>query len=195
MRQLHQTKNALILRRDSYFILSIVLAVELVTSCTFAFVQVPPSVTISWRAPALLPCRQVPGIANHCRRQTARQQPRIHATSSSLLQRSGTASKTGGALIVSDKAFAAAVASSSNRPLLAFFTAPWCGPCRLSVPVVKDVMKQFSGQIDCCEICTDDLPDVASESGVISIPTIHLYSHGGSCLLVWPIVLLMMCAA
>ena len=79
---------------------------------------------------------------------------------------------------MSNEAFAAALAASADRPLLVFFTAPWCGPCRLSVPVVKDVMKLFSGQIDCCEICTDDLPDVTSDSGVVSIPTIHLYSNG-----------------
>ena len=174
MRQL--TTNALTLRRNTCFILSIMFAVELIASFTFAFVIVPTKV-ISWRA-ASLQRRQAPGIANQCRRQT-KNQPRIHSTSPSVLQRSASASKTGGKLIVSDEAFAAAVTASIERPLLAFFTAPWCGPCRLSVPVVKDVMKQFLGQIDCCEICTDDLPDVASDSGVISIPTIHLYSDGG----------------
>jgi len=90
-----------------------------------------------------------------------------------------SASKTGGTLIESEEGFAQTIAASEERPVvLAFFTAPWCGPCRLSVPVVKDVMKQFSGKIHCCEICTDDLPDVAADSGVVSIPTIHLYSKG-----------------
>jgi len=99
------------------------------------------------------------------------------------MQRFGSASKTGGTLIDSEEAFAAVVAGSEERPVLAFFTAPWCGPCRLSVPVVKDVMKLFAGKIDCCEICTDDLPDVASDSGVVSIPTIHLYCKGENILL------------
>jgi thioredoxin 1 len=61
------------------------------------------------------------------------------------------------------------------RSLIHFFLQPWCGPCRLSIPVVKDVMKVFAGKIDVVEVCTDDLPEVASESGVVSIPTIQMY--------------------
>ena len=48
-------------------------------------------------------------------------------------------------------------------------------------PVVKEVMKQYSGQIDVVEVCTDDLPEVAAEAGVTSIPTIQFY-HGGKLL-------------
>ena len=69
----------------------------------------------------------------------------------------------------------AVLSSDSPRPVMVFFTAPWCGPCRLSIPVVKDVMKQFSGQIDVVEVCTDDLPEVAADAGVVSIPTIQMY--------------------
>jgi len=43
---------------------------------------------------------------------------------------------------------------------------------------VKDVTKQFSNKITACEVCTDDLPEVAVDSGVESIPTIHLYWKG-----------------
>jgi len=110
--------------------------------------------------------------------QPQQQQPRIHSAVWSL-KMAVSASKTGGTLIESEEGFAQTIAASEERPVvLAFFTAPWCGPCRLSVPVVKDVMKQFSGKIHCCEICTDDLPEVAADSGVVSIPTIHLYSKG-----------------
>jgi thioredoxin 1 len=36
-------------------------------------------------------------------------------------------------------------------------------------------MKQFSGDIDVAEVCTDDLPEVASDAGVVSIPTIQIW--------------------
>ena len=39
-------------------------------------------------------------------------------------------------------------------------------------------MKQFSGQIEVIEVCTDDLAEVASDAGVISIPTIQFYFGG-----------------
>lgn len=65
-----------------------------------------------------------------------------------------------------------------RKPVMVFFTAPWCGPCRLSIPVVKDIIKQFAGQINVVEVCTDDLPEAAAQSGVVSIPTIQMYFQG-----------------
>ena len=94
--------------------------------------------------------------------------------------------KTGGKLIESIEAFSENVlcttiggdTTTAYKPILAYFTAPWCGPCRLTNPVVKDIMKQFPNEIEVVEICTDDLPDVASDAGVVSIPTIQLYYKG-----------------
>ena len=63
-------------------------------------------------------------------------------------------------------------------PVLVLFSAPWCGPCRLTNPVVKEVMKQYQTKIEVVEISTDDLPEVASNAGVTSIPTIQLYHKG-----------------
>lgn len=69
--------------------------------------------------------------------------------------------------------------NESNKPVqLVFFSAPWCGPARLTNPVVKDVMKRFSNQIDVYELNTDDLPEVAELAGVVSIPTIQIYRGG-----------------
>jgi len=87
--------------------------------------------------------------------------------------------KTGARLIANNDEYAEHVLDSElERPVLVFFTAPWCGPCRLSIPVVKEIMKQFSNRIGAVEVCTDDLPDVAAESNVVSIPTIQMYYRG-----------------
>jgi thioredoxin 1 len=89
-----------------------------------------------------------------------------------------SASKTGGRLIESVADYEEHVTGATERPVLVFYTAPWCGPCRLSIPVVKDVMKQFGSKVEVVEVNTDDLPDVASNSGVVSIPTIHICVGG-----------------
>jgi len=102
--------------------------------------------------------------------------------------------KSGGRLIISSEQFEQEVLSSvlmksSNNngpyvkegltlPVLVLFSAPWCGPCRLTSPIVKEVMKQYQSKIEVVEISTDDLPDVALKVGVLSIPTILIYHRG-----------------
>jgi thioredoxin-like negative regulator of GroEL len=39
-------------------------------------------------------------------------------------------------------------------------------------------MKQYVGEVDVVEICTDDLAEVAEDAGVVSIPTIQFYFAG-----------------
>ncbi|KAL3942742.1 MAG: hypothetical protein SGBAC_003117 [Bacillariaceae sp.] len=67
---------------------------------------------------------------------------------------------------------------TSMRPTLVFFTAPWCGPCRLTTPCVKEVKQQFSNDIEVVEVCTDDFSEIAEGAGVVSIPTIQFYHQG-----------------
>jgi thioredoxin 1 len=86
--------------------------------------------------------------------------------------------KTGGKVLETAEAFSNTVLKSEG-PILVFFTAPWCGPCRLSVPVVKEIMKEFAGRLEVVEVCTDDLPQVAADANVLSIPTIQIYAGGG----------------
>jgi thioredoxin 1 len=88
--------------------------------------------------------------------------------------------KSGGRPISSEEQFEKEVLSDGpkNKLTLVLFTAPWCGPCRLTNPVVKEIMKQYQSKLEVVEINTDDLPEVASNAGVTSIPTIQVY-HGG----------------
>ena len=86
--------------------------------------------------------------------------------------------KTGGVVVTSAAEFEQVVLQST-QPVMVFFTAPWCGPCRLSIPVVKEVMREYANRMPIVEVCTDDLPGVAAEAGVVSIPTIQMYANQG----------------
>jgi thioredoxin 1 len=39
-------------------------------------------------------------------------------------------------------------------------------------------MTEYATNLRVVEVCTDDLPEVASSSGVVSIPTIQMYYQG-----------------
>jgi len=64
--------------------------------------------------------------------------------------------------------FDSAVASSKNQPILIDFYADWCGPCRILGPTLEQVV---SDGYNVYKLNVDDVPDIASNLKIKSIPT------------------------
>ena len=58
------------------------------------------------------------------------------------------------------------------------FYAGWCGPCRMVAPIVEEISKEFEGQIKVFKLNTDEHPNVASQYGIRSIPTLMVFKGG-----------------
>lgn len=75
--------------------------------------------------------------------------------------------------IKSEKEFNDAI---KKEKVIVDFYAEWCGPCQMLSPILEKVSNELN--LDTYKLNVDEVEDVARRYGIMSIPTVVVFSKG-----------------
>ncbi|MEA5511481.1 thioredoxin family protein [Crocosphaera sp. UHCC 0190] len=63
----------------------------------------------------------------------------------------------------------------ADQPVLVYFWAAWCGPCRLVSPSISAIANTYGDRLKVVKLEVDSNPDARSKCKVEGVPALRLY--------------------
>ncbi|MBK7168618.1 MAG: thioredoxin [Gammaproteobacteria bacterium] len=67
---------------------------------------------------------------------------------------------------------------SHQRLVLVDFWADWCSPCKMLLPILEKLTREYAGQVLLAKVNCDEQQAIAGQFGVRSLPTVMLMKDG-----------------
>ena len=67
---------------------------------------------------------------------------------------------------------------NSDIPVIVDFWAIWCGPCKMTEPIMEEFASEYDGKVKIAKLDVDNNPNMAVKYGIRSIPTVLIFKNG-----------------
>ena len=66
---------------------------------------------------------------------------------------------------------------NADKPVLVYFWADWCGPCRLVSPAIASIADSYSDRLKVIKMEVDPSPNSVAKCQVEGVPAIRLFKN------------------
>jgi putative thioredoxin len=70
------------------------------------------------------------------------------------------------------------VQGSLQKPIIVYFTASWCTPCKQFRPLLEKVVNDANGRVKLARIDIDESPQLAQQFRIQSVPMVYIFING-----------------
>ncbi|MGA0565759.1 thioredoxin family protein [Rathayibacter sp. KR2-224] len=81
-------------------------------------------------------------------------------------------------MIIADETTFEKTVDEAGIPVLVYFWATWCGPCRVLGPLLEQIEADNEGAFTIVKVNADDSPALAARYSVMAVPTMKLLVDG-----------------
>jgi thioredoxin 1 len=81
------------------------------------------------------------------------------------------------AIAITDSEFETEVLQAA-QPVLVYFWASWCGPCRLMTPLINSAAQTYSDRLKVVKMEVDPNPKAVAQYKVEGVPALRLFKGG-----------------
>jgi thioredoxin len=63
---------------------------------------------------------------------------------------------------------------NEHDPVVAVFSATWCGPCKSFAPIIEEASKKLPG-VNICKLDIDEADQICEDLGIKVVPTVVVF--------------------